>query len=276
MKKTKVFNVNSAFDLYKNSIFTIENDLRFWQSFLMHSIKIYKNQELIPEEIFSSIFTVYDFDIELNESYIKSFKNSYSIKTSDLDSYSDIFFIWIMNLSILKSYNAVETLFRHAIWLRYYPLLENPSLSKKNSDRLEKEIKVYLEAKMLNADTKNNRHLIEFLKSKSADFELFCRLNIRVDLKTNWSNFFELNSILRNIIAHQGTHITLDALNQIKSIAKDVFERHFLILADENLDKQLIPIKDIFTNFLDFTNEFALNTTKFIFEQKDLHFLGLK
>jgi hypothetical protein len=276
MKIEKICDINSAFNIYKNLIFAIENDLRFWQSFLELSIKTYKNQELIPKEIFSSMFTVYDFDIKSNEGYIKSLENSYSIKTSDLDFYSDLFFIWVMNLSILKSYNAMETLFHQAIWLKYYPTLKNPSLSKKNTDILEKEIKAYLNAKMLKSDTKNNRHLIEFLKSKSTEFELFCQMNIRIDLKTNWSNFFELNSILRNIIAHKGTHITSHASNQIKSIAKDVFERHFLISVDENLDKQLNPIKGIFTNFLDFTNEFSLNTTKFIFDQKDLSFLGLK
>lgn len=275
MTKQKIFDINSAFENYKETIFTIDNDLRFWQSFLTGAIKNYQAQTVIPDEIYSAIFAAYDIDSASGNGYLKTHKESISLKTVDLEGHKNLFFKWIMHLSILKSYNAMETFLLQAIWLQYYPNLKNPTGSKKDYDKLQIEIKAYLTSEQLLTDSKNNRHIIEFLKTKSAEFLSFSQMTIRIDLTTTWVNYFELLSILRNIIAHQGTLVSLDTQNEIKSRAKDIFERHFIIATDGKGDKHLQPIEKDFNDFISIINDFAVNTTKFISNQTDLRFLKL-
>jgi hypothetical protein len=269
------FDIIKASDNYKHVISTITNDLNFWKQFLALSITNYQKQEVKPEEIYSSIFTTYDIDPQSNIGHLATSNKPTSIMTVDLEGRRLLFFSWIMNLSILKSYNALEIFLLSAIWLKYFRTLNNPTEGKRSSDVLQKEIKKELSNSGLTADTKNNRHLIQFVRSKSKGFEKLLTLSIRVDLTTTWENFFEMISILRNIIAHQGTIITQDTLNGIKSKSRDIFERHFYISSDDNGDKHINPKEIGLTSLIGLMNDFGLNSVKLIYNQPDLKFMNM-
>lgn len=269
------YSIQKAFDNYKSAIFTVDNDLQFWKSFLSLSIKNYQNQDSISKDVRTSVFAVYDIDFSTNEGYLKLHEEITHIKTADLEEHRILFFIWVMNLSLLKCYNAMETFLFLGIWINFFPSLNNPTESKKSADRLQKEIKDNLLKNNLNADTKNNRHLIEFLKSNSVEFNQFSQNKIRIDLTTIWVNYFELLSILRNIIAHQGTFVNNDTLNEIKSKSRDIFERHFDIKIDINNEKHLQPKENNFRDLIGLVNDFVVNTIKFISKENNLSFLKL-
>lgn len=235
---SKIINQNTdiltAFELYKSTVFTTDIDLRFLKSFLNDSIKEYKSKNLQSYEIFSAIFPAFNIDPITNTGRLKTHTKVYSIKTPDLDKHNKDFFVWVSNLSILKTYNALEIFLLQAIHLKYFPTHKNPIDSKKAVEQIHKEIKSHITTLNIKTDTKNNRHIIEFLKNQSPDINSFLKLPIRSDLTTNWENFFELISILRNIIAHQGTIVSADTYNEIKSRGKDIFQRHFNLSKDEN------------------------------------------
>lgn len=87
---------------------------------------------------------------------------------------------------------------------------------------------------------------------------------------TDWGNFFELISILRNVIAHQGTILSLDTQNQIKSKSNDIFLKHFALAKDDNDNMKLYPILDQFLNLISLCNNFAVNMVKLIYKENDL------
>ena len=151
-----------------------------------------------------------------DDGYLKSYETPFELHTKDLEIHRKFFFFWVMNLSILKSYNALELFILQVIQLSYFPTLQNPINGKKQADEVQKQIKNYLLNNNLQYDTKNNRHIIQFLKYQSAQCCSFLDHRMRIDLKTNWENFFELFSILRNIIAHQGIILNSDIHNEIK------------------------------------------------------------
>lgn len=259
----------NAFEKYKATVFSVDADLRFWQSFLKLSIDEYKNKSSRPEEVFSAIFPAYNINPDTNSGLLKTHKKVLSIKTLDLDKHSQDFFAWVTNLSILKTYNALEVFLLQAIHFRHFPNFTNRIDSKRSVEQINREIKAYLTAQNVNADTKNNRHLIQFLKHQSTDISSFLKLPIRIDLTTNWENFFELVSILRNVIAHQGTIVSSDTHNEIKSKAKDIFQRHFILPKDGNDYMNLRPLADQFLNFTALYNDFVLNTVKLMFNETD-------
>lgn len=274
-EKNKVSNktnldILAAFEIYKDAVFGVDADLRFWQSFLKLSIDEYKNKSSRPDEVFSAIFPAYDIDPSTNAGRLKTHKKVLSIKTLDLDKHSQDFFAWVTNLSILKTYNALEVFLLQAIHLKYFPNHKNPIEGKKAVEQINREIKVYLTTQNINSDTKNNRHIIQFLKQQATDITSFLKLPIRIDLTTNWENFFELISILRNVIAHQGTIVSADTHNEIKSKAKDIFQRHFALSKDDNDYMNLHPLADQFLNFTSLYNDFAVNTVKLMYNENDL------
>lgn len=260
----------TAFEIYKDTVFGVDADLRFWQSFLKLSIDEYKNKSPRIDEVFSAIFPAYNINPVTNTGLLKTHKKVLSIKTLDLARHNEDFFAWVTNLSILKTYNALEVFLFQAIQLRHFPNHKKPIDSKKAVEQINREINSYLTTKNINADTKNNRHIIQFLKQQSTEITSFLKLPIRFDLTTNWENFFELISILRNVIAHQGTILSEDTHNEIKSKAKDIFQRHFVLPKDDNYYMNLYPIADKFLNFTSLYNDFAVNTVKLMFNEKDL------
>jgi hypothetical protein len=264
-----------AFDIYKNTVFKVDTDLRFWQSFIKLSIKDYQSKPSSPEVVFEAIFHAYNINPKTNSGLLKTVKTVFSRKTIDLESQSHDFFIWIMILSLLKTYNALEILLLQAIQGKYFPALNDPILSKKACDEIHRETKNNLISNGIKPDPKNNRHIIDFLTIKSCDINSFLLLPIRTDLTTNWKQFFELISILRNVVAHHGTIISSDTYNSINSMAKDVFERHFIVDKDLLSYNILKPKQEQFLNFLNFYNDFSVNILKLIFNQNDLAFIGI-
>jgi hypothetical protein len=267
--------IKDAFDTYKNTVFMIETDLSFWQSFIKLSIKDYQSKPSRPEVIFQAIFHAYNINPKTNSGFLKTVKTNYSRKTVDLEMQSGDFFVWIMLLSMLKTYNALENLLLQSIQIKYYPLLKDPILSKNACDAIHREIKNNLISIGVKPDPKNNRHLIDFIKTKSSLIKSFLILPVRVDLITSWEDFFELISILRNIVAHHGTIISSDTHNLIKSKAKDLFERHFVLKEEGAGYNHIKPIQEQFLNFLNYYNDYSVNVVKLIFNQNDLTFIGI-
>ncbi|WP_448103509.1 hypothetical protein [Pedobacter panaciterrae] len=265
------FDIKSAFQHYKNTVFAVETDLHFWESILNIAIEKYKSQP--QADLFNAIFTAYNIDETSADGNLEDFKGYISVTSTDLESKKMIFLSWVRNLTTLKLYNALEVFIFQAIWLKYYPHLKNPALNKKSIDALTREIRKYLVDNGLSTDSKNNRYIIEFLTSKSPQFSNFFEQKMRTDLDTSWYSFFDLLSILRNIIAHQGTIVSLDSKNEILSKAKDVFQRHFKLTQDLNKTLNLEPIGDRYGNFILFINDLALNSIKFIFEERNFGFL---
>lgn len=265
------FDIKSAFQLYKRTSFLVDTDLNFWTSVLNNAVNSFKGEP--STQFCATIFTAYNIEAAGPEGFLTDFKGHVAVTTKDLESKKQFFLSWVCNLTTLKLYNAVEVFFLHAIWLRYYGHLKNPITNKKNSDTLLKAITTYLDDKGLAIDRKNNRYLIEFLKNRSSNLSSFFGQKMRVDLETTWSGFFELFSILRNIIAHQGTIVSVDLKNEIFSKAKDLFNRYFKLVTDIDGNLHLTPIIEQYGNFILLINYLALNTVKFVFDEKDFKFL---
>jgi hypothetical protein len=231
-----------------------------------------KNPEFINQYAFQSIFCVYNLPAGPSEDCLKVYKTPFLVQTEELIEYKKNFFTWIRNSSLLKAYNSCELLLLRSIQLKFFPSLSDPRKDRKCARQTDNEIK----KTFTKPDTNNNRHIIEFIKIKSSEFNSFSQEQIRIDRSTTWGNFFELFSILRNTIAHNNSILSDDAYNQIKSMSKDVFEYHFDLQTDENNFKLLIPKGgDSFSNFINLINDFSLNTSKFIFEETDLRFLDM-
>ncbi|MGG9964755.1 hypothetical protein [Ferruginibacter sp. SUN106] len=263
--------VKNIFDFYRSSVFSISNDLHFWKVFLDSTIeKSYK--EDTKRKHFESIFSVYDLSHNSPDGLLKTYKEVFEISNQNLDGYKKRFFSWIMNLAVVKIYNSCELLLLRTIQLEYYPSLGNPLESKKNGDKVSNQVKRFLVA----VDSRNNRHLVEFLKRKSILFEEFSRQETRLSSDTNWIQFFEFISILRHIIVHQGGIIDKDAFNLIKSVSKKTFEDFFNLQEDKNGYNVLEPKDgDYFLNFVNLINDFSLNTAKFVLGKRDLAFLDM-
>ena len=264
----------SIFNVYKDSIFGIENDLRFWKGFLKVAIDNYSKFE--EREIYTSIFGAYDIDYLSNAGYLKCHKEIFQISTPDLETKRQDFFNWIINLSVLRAYNSLEILLLRSIQKSYYSNFEDPLNGKKQSDKIQNEIRDFLIANSIKFETKNNEHLLQFLIKKSPKIDTFLSHKMNVDLNTTWLNFFFIISILRNIIAHQGMIIQPNLLNDIKSKAKDVFERYFSLKNNISGFQILSPIEKEFGNFLTYVNSFSLTMNKLIFNKDNLDFIGLE
>ena len=256
-------------------MFQVGIDLQFWNRFLKSSITKYQETETKPREILTSLFGSYDIDLSSNSGFLKVYDKPKSINTEDLQEIRENFFSWVINCSIVKTYIAVESAFMKVIWIKYFAELENPLDSKKKFDKLTKSIISSLKEAGIKRDTKNNRHIVEFLKWKSKDYNKFLVQPIRIDLTTNWSNFFELLSILRNIVSHIGSKVSMDLLNEIKGSAKDIFERHFTIDQDNFGFKHFHANQEQFGNFLNLVNDYTLNSLKIILNEKDFNFLKM-
>ncbi|TFF37228.1 hypothetical protein [Mucilaginibacter psychrotolerans] len=265
-----------AFEKYKTIIFNVDVDLNFWTGFVSTSIVNFQQRTDIGDEIYEAGFAVYDWDIPMAAGYLKMNPLTRMIRKSELDQQRLNFFAWIRNLAVLKSYNALELLLIDALWIIYFPAEKAPSSSKKAADNIQNKIKEQLSLFGLPIDSKNNRHLIEFLKHKVPDYSRYLNSPLNIDLTTTWGNYFEMISVLRNIIAHQGTIINTDTLNEIKSKAKDIFQRHFKVVKDDFNDNHLQPKEIAFSHFVSIINTFALNTIKFASGEVDFGFLNMQ
>jgi hypothetical protein len=126
-------------------------------------------------------------------------------------------------------------------------------------------------------DRTNNKHLIQFLKENSLEFQSWIKLPIRIDLPTTWEDFFYLISVFRHCVVHQAMIIHRDTINDLNSRqCKDIFHRHFNLVDAGNDSFEIRPIQESLTNVLFLITEFAVNTLKFMSGQKDLQFLKMR
>jgi hypothetical protein len=96
-------------------------------------------------------------------------------------------------------------------------------------------------------------------------------------MRTTWGDFFEFISIIRNVNTHHGGLLTRDAINQLQSASKEIFERSFTYMEDHDELYALHPTEgDPFSLVLTLIKDLAVNTAKFILEQQNLSFLDLQ
>ncbi len=265
------------FEQYKNSLFQIKNDLRFWKQFLKTSIDSFQKEYPENRWIFQSGFYVYDITENSNSGRLKRSDDLYSIEIGDLHRHSDHFFDWIMNVSFVRVYNSVELLLLQCIRTKYFSQTPDPNIGKKEMKQLQNEIKKSLKESGIQPDGRNNRYLIQFLKTQNDRYKTFCYQPVRIDRTTSWENFFEFISILRHIISHNGMLISKRMNNDLKSIARDLYTSYF----DEPLDRVdgyfLKPkSSDSYLNFLSLVNDFSANTVKFVANENNLKFIGME
>ena len=261
--------------IYMNTVSKTNNDLNFYRSFLKHSIDRYLSQEYQPEQIYSAVFHAYNISPETGDGWGRMHKDIDHVLTIDLHASSEAFMCSIANQSLLRIYNAMEVFFFEAIKIRYFPNLKNPTGSRKASSAVTTAIIEDLKSIDKRIDSRNNMHILSFLRKKSAELDWFLNQKMRIDLDTDWNNFFELTSILRNLVGHHGTIVSSDTKNEIHSKAKDVFARHFDLIKDQNGYLNLLPKIDQFSNFISFYNDFTMNIVKFIFGYEDLEIFDM-
>lgn len=265
------------FDEYIKSVSQIEIDIRFWKHFLTMAIEKYKSENLVNRWISQSGFSLYNIPADGKNVWLHSSNETFSIEIDDLTIHSNNFFVWIMNLSLIRMYNAVELLLLQAIRHKYFTTLADPINGKKETNKVIEQIKEYLKNNGQEVDTKNNRYIILFLKLNSNDIDDFYGNSVNsVNWKTNWINFYELFSILRNVITHHGMLISQSIRNEVNSIAGDIFIHYFEQPVNRKSTEILKPKDEqYFLNFINHINDFAGNTVKFIAGQSDLKFIGL-
>ena len=273
---TQQISYKSYFDEYLKTAFQLEIDLRFWKHFLSTSIKDYKLENPENRWINETGFSLYNLQPDGLNTWLHVSKQTSSIEIKDLETHSDNFFTWIMNLSIIRLYNASELFLLQAIQLKYFPSLQPLNSNKKNANKVVAEIKNYFGANGQSFDTTNNRYLIEFLKAKSSDFTSFLQLKVNVDWTTTWDGFYEFFSILRNVITHHAMIITPDIRNNLNSVAKDAFT-HYFIQSSNTMDIDILKPKNEhdFLFFVSHVNDFVSNAVKFIAEEPNFDFIGL-
>ncbi len=263
------------FNEYKEVAFQTEVDLGFWTNFLSANIKEFQSKNPINTWIHDAGFSMYNINPNGLDTWLHMSPDSITIEIRDLETQRQIFFNWIMNLSIVRLYNASELLILKSIHFKFFSSIKIND-NKKGINKIIAEIRNYLLANSLPFDTTNNRYLLEFIKHKSPEFLQFLNLKLNIDWQTKWKDFYELFSILRNIITHNAMIVTNDIKNNINSIAKDVFNYYFTQL-DKTKDFTILKPKDQhhFTAFTGYMNTFTANCVKFIAGESDFIFISL-
>jgi len=273
--QTSMNNIKDIFEDYKNLVFTTKTELKFWKS--VTELSITKHIEEYGKEklMYEALFAVNNLNYNSANGKLNIHPGTISITSNDLTERRKDLFNWILNLSLLRIYNGLEIFILRAIHLKYFSELDDPLSAQKVILELEKKIKQDILNLSEKYNTRNNKYLHTFLSLKSDKFCEFSKQSITTDLTTDWENFFELISILRNVVVHNGMILTRDAENEIKSKANVIFQRHFELKGKLGM-KILCPNESKIEDFINIINDFALNTVKFIFEEEDLYFLGFE
>src|SRR4029079_10196111 len=135
----------------------------FWNHWLKHTIEVDLSREPNPREIFTHLKAS---TYESQSGVLKVTSESISVHNYNWQDHRRKFFRWIMNLSILKNYNALELLLLQAIQLSECPMLSNPIDGPKEMREIENKICEFLKLSAITPDRKNNRYIIQFLKTK--------------------------------------------------------------------------------------------------------------
>ena len=242
------------------------------------SIDKYKSENPINRWISQSGFGAYDIPSDGSGGIHKMSRDIFTIEIDDLTTHSNNFFIWVMNLSMIRMYSSLELLLLRTIRSTYFPSIQDPIIGKQQTNKAIEEIKIFLKCSGQAIDTKNNRYILAFLKLKSSEANSFFGNSINsVNWKTNWESFYEFFSILRNVIAHHGMLISPSIRNELNSKAGDILN-HFFEQPIDRKETEILKPKDEqhFLNFTILVSDFAANTVKFIAGQNTLSFIGLR
>jgi hypothetical protein len=278
MQASKQSHIDTIFEQFRQAIGSVEWMVQFWGNFLKHSLDEYLAREK-SRTVFEAIFTAYNIPVSGGQhSWLWSApRDPFSLGTDEMEGYRKQFFQMAMNLGYVKAYNTLEILLFQATLVAYFPnnILRKGKDSTKLSDGLIK--KAFRENSSIGSlETKNNRHLISYLKYQSPDYTMFMQQAVRTDLKTNWDQFFEMMAIIRSVNVHHGGLMTRDVLNELQSFAKDVFLRFFDFSEGDDAFLILQPKEgDPFLNVITLFKDLAVNSMKFIFGEADPSFLGL-
>lgn len=264
------------FDDYVSTVFTIETDIRFWKHFLDAAIEKYQKENPEDRWINQAGFSIYNYTHQQNM-WLHSSEQVKEIYIANLGDHSKEMFVWIMNLSLVRVYNAVELLLLRAIQHHYFTDLEDPIKGRKEANKVKFAIKQTLKSANLNVDTTNERYLIDFISANSPTMAAFLKAPVnQTNWKVTWRNYFELFAILRNIVTHQSMMLTVNVVNGIKAIAGDIFNHYFYFDINKNDPEILTPCSsDYFLNFIHHMNDFSGNTLKFVAGESDLEFIGM-
>lgn len=263
------------FDDYVNTVFTVERDIRFWKHFLDTAIKKYQEENVENRWINQAGFSIYNYSFQQGM-WLHTSEHTKEIYISDLKEHSTEMFTWIMNLSLVRIYNAAELLLLRTIQNQYFNNLEDPIKGRKETNKVKAAVKQTLKFAGQIVDTTNERYLIEFMNVNSTAIATFLKAPVNhINWKVTWKNYFELFAILRNVIAHKSMMLTANLKNEIKSISGDIFN-HYFSTANKTDAELLKPYNsDYFLNFLHHMNDFAGNTLKFLAGESDLEFIGM-
>jgi len=269
-------NFKIIFTDYVRTVFQLEVDIRFWKGFVDTSIDKYQEDNPANTWIHAAGFSIYNIPLG-GGTWLQTSKDTKAIEIEDLPKNNKDFFTWIMNVSLVRVYNSLELLLVKAIQVEYYPGLADPGKGRKEINKIHEAVRNDLKSAGLSAETKNQRHLIEFLKWKSAEFCLFMEVSVNpANWKTNWRNYFEWISTLRNLIAHQEMLVTPDVWNDMNSIAGDMLAHYFEAPVDRKNTEMLRPLDvQLFLNFVSHINDFAGNTLKYVAGESTMSFIGL-
>src|SRR5436190_11053596 len=160
------------FEDFKNVSWQIEQDLRFWKHFLDYSINKFKEENPENRKITESGFSIYNWNHEEDSAWLSSSNETSHKEINDLDVHSKNFFLWIMNLSIVRIYNSTELVLLRSI-KKYFPNLADPLKGKKETNALIAAIKGTFTTQNVKLDTKNNRYIIHFLQNNLPDIKKF-------------------------------------------------------------------------------------------------------
>lgn len=258
---------------YRKSVHIPVDDLRFWGHFINNwAIPEYQRQNE-PRIIHSSGYGVYDFSDAFNKGFLKMSSEVRNIHSKDLEEHSGDFFNWLMNLSLVRAYNALEILILQSTNACFLNLGIKTSASKRDMNKIHSEIGKKLNLK---SDRVNNKHLIQFLCENSDDFKKWVKDKVRYDGLITREDFFYLISVLRHCVVHQAAILSKDSLNEINSkSSKDFFSQFFTLVDAGNNCYEFKPIQEKFIYFLDLSIEFAVNTLTFVAKQPNFRFLKM-
>lgn len=262
-----------VFGFYKNSIFRISTDLSFWKLLMDNQAKLYENKNDFPSAyVFEAGFAVMNLHYKNPEGRLKMHTETFKVTPAELINYRIEFYEWMMNISLVKAYNTCEIFLLRSIQLMYFEELTDPMKNRRAQTVLVNEIK------KITPDSKrdNNKFIIDFLKIKCPKFLFFANRILSEDIKGSWEDFFEMISILRNIVAHNNSIIDDSTFNNLKSKNIFLINEYFSIKLENDGFKTIVFRTDAhFSAFINLINDFSLNTVKLIFDKNDFKFLGM-
>jgi len=195
-----------------------------------------------------------------------------TLSTDNICTKKEEFVNWVFNSSILRAYNSLEILVLSTIAQEYFGFECSMEHSKSHVQVINKEIDKFLNDKSLKINRKNNKYIIKFLEEKSPSLNTFLNTQIRVDSKVIWKEYFDLLATLRHVIAHNDMLVDENTLNHIKSNAKEMFRKYFIMEKNSFGLYLLRMIPEFFPEILKRSCEFGINLAKHIKNQPNLNF----